>query len=141
VQGRWFAGLNSRDVAIAIVIGLLVGAGGTYALVGPSLARTTTITSVATNTITVPVVTSNTQSWEVVKPNVTVTGYAANIPCGALRGPCIAAQSYPATLIRYQGTYYYVSYFGLNNVWYTIWYGNSTEYCVSPKVQWDTSCP
>jgi len=86
---------------------------------------------------------TNTQSWEVVKPNVTVYGFAAGIPCGALRTSCITTknQSIPATLIRYDGTYYYVSYFGVNTTWYTVWYNNSTEYCVSPKVQWDIACP
>jgi hypothetical protein len=75
------------------------------------------------------------------------------MPCGALEFPCVtySNQTLTATLIRYNGTYYHISYYGtfdklqstetlsggvLSNTRYTIWYDNSTVYCVSPKVEW-----
>lgn len=50
--------MNGRNLAIALVIGLFIGAGATYALAGARLGRTTTITSVTTKTEILPPVTS-----------------------------------------------------------------------------------
>jgi len=144
------AGLHRNDrflvlaasIVIAAMVALSIGV-----FVVPALETTRTVTVTTTTTA------SNSISWEVVKPNVTVHGYAAGIPCGALMLPCVSYpnQSIRATLIKYNGNYYYVSYFGVTQgsfdpaqrvtTWYTIWYTNSTEYCVSPKVQWDIACP
>ena len=95
--------------------------------------------------------------YQIINPNVTVQGQAANTPCDALRFPCtLGIGNMSAILIRYGGTYYWLSYYGtfnnlrstetlsggvLSNTWYTIWYDNSTVYCVSPKVQWWNACP
>ena len=96
--------------------------------------------------------------YQVINPNVTVRGQAAGTPCGALEFPCVTYpnQNITAVLIRYNGSDYYLSYDGafnkltttqtlsggvLTNTWYTIWYDNSTVYCVSPKIQWWNACP
>jgi hypothetical protein len=53
-------------------------------------------------------------------------------------------QSSTAILILYGGNYYYVSNYtftGQYNIVYTVWYTNSTEYCISPEVSWDPVCP
>ena len=80
----------------------------------------------------------------IIAANMTVVGRAAGIPCASLRLPCpypTNKSSISATLIRYGGTSYYVSFLNANNVRYAVWYDNSTYYCVSPKVEWANSCP
>jgi hypothetical protein len=88
--------------------------------------------------------TNNPSSVSIIKANVTVMGQAAGIPCGALRLPCPLYTNESvifATLIRYDGTYYYVSYIKVNDIQYTVWYDNSTYYCVTPRVDWANACP
>jgi len=85
-------------------------------------------------------------SVQIIKANVTVTGQAAAIPCSALQLPCPLAlnpneSTTSAILIRYDGTYYYVSTIEANGVRYTIWYDNSTYYCITPAVKWANACP
>lgn len=91
---------------------------------------------------------SSTSEWQVVSNNVTIYGLVAGTPCGALRLPCVTwpNQSLSVQLIRYEGDYYYVSNYSVgNNVdgykKYTIWFTNSTVYCISPKVEWAIACP
>ena len=83
-------------------------------------------------------------SVSIIEANVTVIGQAAGIPCGALRLPCplyTSESTISAILIRYDGTYYYVSYIKDNGIQYMIWYNNSTYYCVTPSVEWANTCP
>lgn len=132
-------------VAVAIVIAAAILS--TSFFVAPVLETSKTVTQ------TLTVTTSNTLSWKVVRPNVTVRGLAAGIPCGSLRLPCATFpnQSIQAELIEYNGTYYYLSYFGLTQgtinpaqrvtTWYMVWYDNSTYYCVSPPPRWAIACP
>ena len=83
-------------------------------------------------------------SVSIVNANVTVVGQAAEIPCGALRLPCplpTNQSTISAILIKYDGTYYYVSYVNVNDIRYTVWYDNSTYYCVTPRVDWANACP
>ncbi len=68
--------------------------------------------------------------------------------CEGLGFPCPNMnQPQPATLVSYQGAYYYVSEVpagGPNNtpiVRYTIWYTNSSVYCITPKVIRYAACP
>ena len=83
----------------------------------------------------------------VLSSDTTVSGSLAGVPCGALRLPCTSSvnQNYTVELVSYQGNEYYLAHFSLtsNGVYtnYTIWFNNSTAYCVSPKVQWYNSCP
>ena len=82
----------------------------------------------------------------IVEANVTVVGQAAGIPCSALRLPCPLPlhpneSTISAILIRYNETYYYVSYIEVNSIRYMIWYNNSTYYCVTPGVKWANTCP
>ncbi len=84
---------------------------------------------------------------QVVRENVTVYGAVAGIPCSSLRLPCPtpANQSLSVKLIKYAGNYYYLSDFTIINnqtrTVYTIWFDNSTYYCISPKVEWAKTCP
>jgi len=86
-------------------------------------------------------------TWRVVNANVTVYGLAAGEPCGALRLPCAtySNKSIPAQLVSYAGNLYYVSQFHVENntktTTFTIWYDNSSSYCVTPKLPWANSCP
>ena len=157
--------MRGAVLAVVGIVGILIGAGVGY-LVGNAGARTVTSTSTITSILTttaISVVSSVTTvtrptPYEVINPYVTVRGQAAGLPCAALEFPCVTAanQSISAMLIRYNGTYYYLSYYGsfnkqsgtetiqdgvLTNTWYTIWYDNSTVYCVSPKVDSSIACP
>jgi hypothetical protein len=83
-------------------------------------------------------------SVSIVNANVAVVGQAAGIPCGALRLPCplyTNQSTISAILIKYNGSYYYVSYIEVNDIRYMVWYDNSTYYCVTPRVEWANSCP
>ncbi len=150
-------------MAVVGMVAILIGAGAGY-LIGNANERTITSTSThITTTTAISIVTSVTTftrpvPYQVINPYVTVRGQAAGLPCAALQLPCIstANQSVAAMLIKYNGTDYYLSYNGvfnklsgtetmqngvLTNTWYTIWYDNSTVYCVSPKLQSSNSCP
>jgi len=133
--------MKTEAIAILLVIAIVAGAGAGY-FVGASNQGPTTTTTTTTGTL----------PYQIINPNVTVRGQAAGLPCAALRLPCpySANQSTKAILIGYNGAYYYLSYYGLTNAtnptqrvttWYTIWYDNSTAFCVSPKVEWSITCP
>ena len=133
--------MRNRVVAALLVVAVIAGAGAGY-LIGTSNQRTSTTTTTATGIM----------PYQVINPNVTVRGQAAGLPCSALRLPCASStnESISAILIRYNGAYYYLSHFGVTNAtnpahpittWYTIWYDNSTAFCVSPKVEWSITCP
>jgi len=140
--------MRNGAIVTLLAVAILAGAGVGY-LVGN--ANEHTITSVLTTTPT------GSMTYQVVNPGVTVQGQAANTPCDALHFPCtLRIGNMSAILIRYGGAYYWLSYYGtfnnlqstetlsggvLTNTWYTIWYDNSTVYCVSPKVQWWNACP
>ena len=134
-----------------LLAAIMAGAGAGYFLGGQVNGRTTTstlsLTTVSNLTTTVTI------QYQVINPNVTVRGQAASIPLCALRVPACSNSpnaTTPAVLIKYNGTYYYLSYQGLTNatnpsdrntIWYTVWYDNSTAFCISPKVEWSISCP
>ena len=83
-------------------------------------------------------------SATIVNTNVTVIGQAVGFPCAALRLPCPHYDNQSigwATLIRYGGSYYYASTISVNSKVYTVWYTNSTYYCVHPAFQGVSSCP
>ena len=76
--------------------------------------------------------------------NLTVYGRASGLPCAALRLPCVLPtnqSSILAGLVLFGGKYYYVSNITTNSVIYTVWYDNSTYYCVSPEFQGVNTCP
>jgi hypothetical protein len=141
--------MRGRIASILIIMALVIGVGvGYFTGVGNSTSKTATITASVIGTM----------PYQVVNPNITVRGQVAGTPYGALEFPCVTYlnQSITAILIKYNGTYYYLSYYGtfnklhatetlsggvLSNTWYAIWYDNSTVYCVSPKVQWWNACP
>ncbi len=87
---------------------------------------------------------SSSFSATTVDANVTVTGPAAELPCEALRLPCpmpTNTTTIHAALITYGGNQYYVSTIKANGTQYTVWYTNSTYYCVTPQVGWANACP
>ena len=86
---------------------------------------------------------SSTTQYAVVE-SVTVFGRPSGFPCSALRLPCpfpTNQSAIPASLVLYDGKYYYISNITANSVMYTVWYDNSTYYCVSPKFQGVNTCP
>jgi len=125
---------NFLALASAIVVATILSASVLFFVV-PTLEATKTITRTTTVTSTI------TLSWEVVKPNITVDQPAAGIPCGVFG--YISCMPFPvqAVLIKFNGTYYYVTYVSVNNVRYTVWYDNSTAFCVSPKIRLEMTCP
>ena len=88
-------------------------------------------------------VSSSTSEYTVIE-NLAVYGLPSGIPCSALRLPCplpTNQSSIPASLVGFDGKYYYISNITANSVMYTVWYDNSTYYCVSPKFQGVNTCP
>lgn len=91
--------------------------------------------------------TTVTTTVTIVRSDMTVTGGAAGIPCSALQLPCTTSTNmsfYPVELVFFQNRYYYIAHYdvsGEQSVNYTIWFDNSTYYCVSPKVNWASPCP
>ncbi len=69
-------------MAIALVIGLLIGAGATYALAEPNMNRTTTVTSVTTTTTILPAVTNANKTVSPMKYHVVFqqSGYCIGSP-------------------------------------------------------------
>jgi hypothetical protein len=110
-------------------------------------AASLTVTEVVVSSRTVTVNMTEDQPYVlIVNATATVRGQAVSIPGCAVRGGCTSAanQSSTAMLILYGGVYYYVSNYtftGQVNQVYTIWYTNSTEFCISPEVSWDPVCP
>jgi len=125
---------NFLALSSAIVVAVILSATALF-LVTPAHEVTKTVTQTFTLT------TSITLSWEVLKPNITVEQPAAGIPCAVFG--YISCNPFPvqAMLIKFNGTYYYVTYVNENDVRYTVWYNNSTAYCVSPKIQSKMLCP
>ena len=69
-------------------------------------------------------------------------GAGALLACGAIGFPCPNQnQPLPATLISYNGVYYYDSYVSTNYAIYTAWYTNSTVFCITPPIRSLPSCP
>jgi hypothetical protein len=95
------------------------------------------------STMTVVLSTNQTREVTVVKSNITSTGGAgALLACGAIGFPCPNQnQPLPATLISYNGVYYYDSYVSTNYAIYTAWYTNSTVFCITPPIRSLPSCP
>jgi len=142
-------------VAIAILGSSALGGTRTVTSTSTSIIATTSTVTKAASTITDVVVSNHTVTMNVtegrpyallINPDATVRGGAASIPGCAVHGGCTSSanQSSTAILILYGGSYYYVSNYtftGQYNIVYTIWYTNSTEYCISPEVSWDPVCP
>ena len=103
----------------------------------------TTLTEVSTATTTVTATSSAT--WKVVVQNGTFTGPGCPPPLEvfmALNIPCLDytnSSTWYASLLEYNGKYFYAATetVGLNgnpaaSTTYTVWFDNSTAYCVSP---------
>ncbi|HEV2390079.1 MAG TPA: hypothetical protein VGS04_05070 [Nitrososphaerales archaeon] len=145
--------IREREVALALVgAGLMLVVLITLqAFAGRGLLSTRTVTSVSTSSITstststMTIVLSTNQTMEVtlVKSNITSTGGAgALVVCGTIGFPCpIQYQPLPATLISYDGVYYYDSYVSTDYAIYTAWYTNSTVFCITPPIRSLPSCP
>ena len=71
---------------------------------------------------------SNSTSASVTTIDPVVPGAPSGIPCAALGLPCAKPTSISASLVLFEGKYYYVSNIAVNSVTYTIWYVNSTYY-------------
>jgi hypothetical protein len=99
---------------------------------------------IETTTTTVTVTSSAGPSWTVVVQNGTFTGPGCPPPLlvfMALRIPCLHytnSTMWSASLLEYNSKYFYAAtqFVGLANssisTTYTVWFDNSTAYCVSP---------
>lgn len=120
--------------------------------IGNGLLGTRTVASVSTSSVT-PVATTTVtevvasgQTYVIVDSNVTSPGKAGATAYCAFGFPCPTGNDpMPATLVFYKSTYYYVSVvpMGINSpvVNYTIWYTNSTAFCMTPKFGAWPVCP
>jgi hypothetical protein len=102
------------------------------------------IVSAAVGIIYVTNTTSLSSSNYTIVKSITVYGRPAGFPCAALGLPCAlttSQSSEQANLVLSNGKYYYDSNIMVNNIVYSVWYDNSTYYCVSPKYQSDRTCP
>ena len=142
-------------LVLAIVVTLVAASIGTGYEFGNATSHTetttstalssTTLTEVSTATATVTVTSSNTPTWTVIVQNGTFMGPA----CGpspaqvfmALRIPCLDysnSSTWYASVLKYNGKDFYAANetVGSTNsgiaTTYTVWFDNSTAYCVSP---------
>lgn len=112
---------------------------------GLAIGNATSHTETTTSTTSVTVTTSSTPSWTVVVQNGTFTGPGCRSRPAqvfmALRIPCLDytnSSTWYASLLKYNGKDFYAANetVGLANssiaTTYTVWFDNSTEYCVSP---------
>lgn len=127
-------------VAMALVL-LAAGLGAGYEI-GNSTSHNETTTSTATTTIT----TTTSPTWKVLVQNGTFTGPGCRSrPVQvfmALRIPCLDytnSTTWYASLVLYNGKEFYATnetVASLNDsaisTTYTVWFDNSTQYCVSP---------
>jgi hypothetical protein len=116
--------IKRSNFLIVIAIIVIVGLGATYFFIETSDSSSTT----------------NYESVGV----VTVYGRASGIPCAALQLPCpipTNQSSISANLTLFEGKYYFVSDISVNSVVYTVWFDNSTYYCIAPKFQAVNTCP
>ena len=103
----------------------------------------TTLTEVSTATATVTA-TSN-ATWKVIDQNATYVGPGCPPPAlvfMALRIPCLDytnSTTWNASLLEYNGKYFYAANETVRStestsiaITYTVWFDNSTAYCVSP---------
>ena len=131
-----------RSALVAgIALILAVGSLGAGYAIGNAASHTATATSTATVTVT-----NSTKPWTVVVKNGTFTGpgcYPSRplLVFMALRVPCFDytnSSTWYASLLEYNDKYFYATTetVGLNgssiSTTYTVWFDNSTAYCVSP---------
>ena len=127
--------------ALIAGIALILAVAGLAA--GYSIGNATSHTETATSTATVTVTSSDT--WTVLVQNGTFTGPGCpSRPAQvfmALRIPClhlVNSTTWNASLLQYNGKDFYstTETVALTNssisTTYTVWFDNSTEYCVSP---------
>jgi hypothetical protein len=139
-------------LALAIVVILMAASIGTGYEFGNATNHTetttstalssTTLTEVSTTTATVTA-TSN-ATWKVIVQNGTFTGPGCPPPAlvfMALRIPCLEytnSTTWNASLLEYNGKYFYAATETVGSTstsyatTYTVWFDNSTAYCVSP---------
>ena len=129
-----------RGALVAAIVMILVAAGiGTGYEFGNATSHTETTTSTATVTAT------SSATWKVIVQNGTFTGPGCpSRPAQvfmALRIPCLHytnSTTWNASLLEYSGKDFYATTetVALTNssisTTYTVWFDNSTAYCVSP---------
>jgi hypothetical protein len=144
MRGALIAGI----AFILVVAGLGAGYG-----IGSATSHTKTTTSTAVSYVTVTEV--STATGTVIVQNGTYTGPGCPPPAlvfMALRIPCLHytnSTTWNASLLEYNGKYFYAATetVALNDsniaTTYTVWFDNSTAYCVSPylSVSELPSCP
>jgi hypothetical protein len=143
-----------RSALVLAVVVILVAAGiGTGYEFGSANSHTETTTSTAVSsttltefsTSTATVTATSGAAWKVVNQNATYTGPGCPPPAlvfMALRIPCLVytnSTTWNASLLLYNGKYFYAANETVgstgstsNSITYTVWFDNSTAYCVSP---------
>ena len=141
-------------LAIAIVLILVAASLGTGYEFGNATSHTETTTSTATATVTAT--SSASAAWTVIVQNGTFTGPGCRPATQslevfmALRIPCLGytnSTTWYASLLKYNSKYFYAASETVESpsfsTTYTVWFDNSTAYCVSPylSVSELPSCP
>jgi hypothetical protein len=145
-----------RPIAVIAIVAVVAVAGvaGFFALYPPgtNISTSSSLTGGAAATQTNSSSVSQGAQWQVVKKSVTVYYGVANIPCGVVvPTSCMTVNteahspSLNVSLIKYQGNYYYASNY--TTFWNaqpraaTIWFTNSSIFCVSPSLGRYSPCP
>jgi len=140
-------------IVISVVAILVVASLGVGYLAGSAGQHTETLTSTSTlmsqqaftytltsqKTTTAIITQHGTAQWQVLKSNITVyygtacmVVYAVNFGCPTINTATHSPSVGNVQLVGYVGNQYYVGQVGVNDVLYTIWFTNSTIFCVSP---------
>jgi hypothetical protein len=142
-----------RSALVLAIVVILVAAGiGTGYEFGNATSHTETTTSTAlssttlteVSTATATVTATSSATWKVIDQNATYMGPGCPPPAlvfMALRIPCLdytSSTTWNASLLLYNGKYFYAanetveSESASSSITYTVWFDNSTAYCVSP---------
>ena len=123
--------MQRANAALAVFVIL------TIAFASLSVSEYATLRSQKTTTTTV--IQQGTAQWAVLKDNITVYYGTACMVIDAVNFGCPTedtATHSPSIrnveLVSYGGSQYYIGQVGVNEILYTIWFTNSTIFCVSP---------
>jgi hypothetical protein len=139
--------MQRRNVVLEIFILLTIAFASLstfeYSKLGTQKTATVTSTEVVqsqqTIIFTITQVQRGTATWDVLKENMTVSPDTACVVITAFGFGCPTEGNATASpyvhdveLLSYQGNQYYMANQTVNTIPYTIWFTNSTVFCISP---------
>ena len=133
-----------------IVVGVLVVV-ASLPLQSPMTQHTASSSS-ASSVSTPSLPSINATTWQVVQKNVTLSDHESMTPCvvffenGCASGHDFSTNGVKVELIIYEGYYFYAynhtrQFDNQAPITSTVWFTNSTIYCVAPKLQEFSVCP